>query len=167
MKSNYIPKGIMMLLALVGSNYSHAQQATIVVSNSTDAQRQELVEVNMSDVKSKLAGISPKKGEAYIVKTSEGSRLVHRLPTMANSSSMPASVLMALPPTISASASHIHRRCGLLEHSTRCERMTSLGRTTDAPIVSMALPSNILESVPSAPTSGRRTHQTPWYMNDM
>lgn len=171
MKSNYISKGIIMLLALAGSNYSYAQQATVVVNNPTDAQRQELVEVNISDVKAKLAGIAPKKGEAYNVntssKTSEGSRLVHRLPTMANSSSMPASVLMALPPTISASASHIHRRCGLLEHSTRCERMTSLGRTTDAPIVSMALPSNVLESVLSAPTSGRRTHQTPWYMNDM
>ena len=75
MKSNYIPKGIMMLLALVGSNYSHAQQATIVVSNSTDAQRQELVEVNMSDVKSKLAGISPKKGEAYIVKNKAGQQI--------------------------------------------------------------------------------------------
>lgn len=75
MKSNYIPKGIMMLLALVGSNYSHAQQATIVVRNSTDAQRQELVEVNMSDVKSKLAGISPKKGEAYIVKNKAGQQI--------------------------------------------------------------------------------------------
>lgn len=75
MKSNYISKGIIMLLALVGSNYSHAQQATIVVSNSTDAQRQELVEVNMSDVKSKLAGISPKKGEAYIVKNKAGQQI--------------------------------------------------------------------------------------------
>ena len=75
MKSNYIPKGIIMLLALAGSNYSYAQQATIVVSNSTDAQRQELVEVNMSDVKSKLAGISPKKGEAYIVKNKRGQQI--------------------------------------------------------------------------------------------
>ena len=75
MKSNYIPKGIMMLLALAGSNYSHAQQATIVVNNPTDAQRQELVEVNMSDVKSKLAGISPKKGEAYIVKNKAGQQI--------------------------------------------------------------------------------------------
>ena len=62
MKSNYISKGMLMLLALAGSNYSHAQQATIVVNNPTDAQRQELVEVSMSDVKSKLAGIAPKKG---------------------------------------------------------------------------------------------------------
>ena len=149
MKSNYISKGIIMLLALAGSNYSYAQQATVVVNNPTDAQRQELVEVNISDVKAKLAGIAPKKGEAYIVKNKRGQQIGSQ------------------PPTISASASHIHRRCGLLEHSTRCERMTSLGRTTDAPIVSMALPSNVLESVPSAPTSGRRTHLTPWYMNDM
>ena len=75
MKSNYIPKGILMLLALAGSNYSHAQQATIVVNNPTDAQRQELVEVNMSDVKSKLAGIAPKKGEAYIVKNKAGQQI--------------------------------------------------------------------------------------------
>lgn len=75
MKSNYIPKGIMMLLALVGSNYSHAQQATIVVNNPTDAQRQELVEVNISDVKAKLAGIAPKKGEAYIVKNKRGQQI--------------------------------------------------------------------------------------------
>ena len=75
MKSNYISKGIIMLLALAGSNYSYAQQATIVVSNSTDAQRQELVEVNMSDVKAKLAGIAPKKGEAYIVKNKRGQQI--------------------------------------------------------------------------------------------
>lgn len=75
MKSNYIPKGIIMLLALAGSNYSYAQQATIVVSNSTDAQRQELVEVNISDVKAKLAGIAPKKGEAYIVKNKRGQQI--------------------------------------------------------------------------------------------
>lgn len=75
MKSNYISKGIIMLLALAGSNYSYAQQATVVVNNPTDAQRQELVEVNMSDVKSKLAGISPKKGEAYIVKNKAGQQI--------------------------------------------------------------------------------------------
>lgn len=75
MKSNYISKGIIMLLALAGSNYSHAQQATVVVNNPTDAQRQELVEVNISDVKSKLAGISPKKGEAYIVKNKRGQQI--------------------------------------------------------------------------------------------
>ena len=75
MKSNYIPKGIIMLLALAGSNYSYAQQSTIVVNNPTDAQRQELVEVNISDVKAKLAGIAPKKGEAYIVKNKRGQQI--------------------------------------------------------------------------------------------
>ena len=75
MKSNYISKGIIMLLALAGSNYSYAQQATVVVNNPTDAQRQELVEVNISDVKAKLAGIAPKKGEAYIVKNKRGQQI--------------------------------------------------------------------------------------------
>ena len=75
MKSNYISKGIIMLLALAGSNYSYAQQATVVVNNPTDAQRQELVEVNISDVKAKLAGIATKKGEAYIVKNKRGQQI--------------------------------------------------------------------------------------------
>lgn len=75
MKSNYISKGIIMLLALASSNYSYAQQATVVVNNPTDAQRQELVEVNISDVKAKLAGIAPKKGEAYIVKNKRGQQI--------------------------------------------------------------------------------------------
>lgn len=75
MKSNYISKGIIMLLALTGSNYSYAQQATVVVNNPTDAQRQELVEVNISDVKAKLVGIAPKKGEAYIVKNKRGQQI--------------------------------------------------------------------------------------------
>ena len=75
MKSNYITKGIIMLLALAGSNYSYAQQATVVVNNPTDAQRQELVEVNISDVKAKLAGIAPQKGEAYIVKNKRGQQI--------------------------------------------------------------------------------------------
>ena len=75
MKSNYISKGIIMLLALAGSNYSYAQQATVVVNNPTDAQRQELVEVKISDVKAKLAGIAPKKGEAYIVKNKRGQQI--------------------------------------------------------------------------------------------
>nr|WP_307986420.1 DUF4861 domain-containing protein [uncultured Prevotella sp.] len=75
MKSNYISKGIIMLLALAGSNYSYAQQATVVVNNPTDAQRQELVEVNISDVKAKLAGIAPKKGEAYIIKNKRGQQI--------------------------------------------------------------------------------------------
>ena len=75
MKSNYISKGIIMLLALAGSNYSYAQQATVVVNNPTDAQRQELVEVNISDVNAKLTGIAPKKGEAYIVKNKRGQQI--------------------------------------------------------------------------------------------
>ena len=75
MKSNYISKSIIMLLALAGSNYSYAQQATVVVNNPTDAQRQELVEVNISDVKAKLAGIAPQKGEAYIVKNKRGQQI--------------------------------------------------------------------------------------------
>ena len=65
----------MMLLAMVGTNYSLAQQATVVVNNPTDAQRQELVELNMADVKTKLANATPKKGEAYIVKNKRGQQI--------------------------------------------------------------------------------------------
>lgn len=65
----------MMLLAIVGTNYSFAQQATVVVNNPTDAQRQELVELNMADVKAKLANATPKKGEAYIVKNKRGQQI--------------------------------------------------------------------------------------------
>ena len=65
----------MMLLAMVGTNYSLAQQATVVVNNPTDAQRQELVELNMADVKAKLANATPKKGEAYIVKNKRGQQI--------------------------------------------------------------------------------------------
>lgn len=64
-----------MLLAIVGTNYSFAQQATVVVNNPTDAQRQELVELNMADVKAKLANATPKKGEAYIVKNKRGQQI--------------------------------------------------------------------------------------------
>ena len=46
-----------------------------MVNNPTDAQRQELVEVNISDVKAKLVGIAPKKGEAYIVKNKRGQQI--------------------------------------------------------------------------------------------
>ena len=46
-----------------------------MVNNPTDAQRQELVEVNISDVIAKLAGIAPKKGEAYIVKNKRGQQI--------------------------------------------------------------------------------------------
>lgn len=65
----------MMLLAIVGTNYSFAQQATVVVNNPTDAQRQELVELNMADVKAKLANATPKKGETYIVKNKRGQQI--------------------------------------------------------------------------------------------
>ena len=68
-------KALTMLLALAGSNYSHAQTATIVVSNSTSASRTELIELSMSDVKAKLAGATPKKGEAYIVKNKRGQQI--------------------------------------------------------------------------------------------
>ena len=65
----------LMLLAMAGSSYSFAQQATVVVNNPTDAQRQELVELAMSEVKVKLANATPKKGEAYIVKNQKGQQI--------------------------------------------------------------------------------------------
>lgn len=65
----------LMLLAMAGSNYSFAQQATVVVDNPTDAQRQELVELSMSEVKAKLANATPKKGEAYIVTNKRGQQI--------------------------------------------------------------------------------------------
>ncbi len=74
-KKAFTAKGLMTLLALAGSNYSHAQQATIVVNNPTAAQRTELIEISMSDVKAKLAGATPKKGEAYIVKNKHGQQI--------------------------------------------------------------------------------------------
>ena len=68
-------KSLLMLLAMAGSNYSLAQQATVVVSNPTNAPRTELVEINMSEVKAKLAGATPKKGEAYLVKNKRGQQI--------------------------------------------------------------------------------------------
>lgn len=65
----------LMLLAMAGSNYSFAQQATIVVTNPTTQPRTELISVRLSDVKAKLAGITPKKGEAYIVKNKAGQQI--------------------------------------------------------------------------------------------
>ena len=87
---------LLMLLALAGSNYSYAKQnkatkpvvaiakkatveaseptvqrATIVVSNPTDAQRQELVEINMTDIAFQLKA-TPQPGEDYIVKNKRG-----------------------------------------------------------------------------------------------
>ena len=65
----------LMLLAMTGSNYSIAQQATIVVTNPTTQPRTELISVSLSDVKAKIAGITPKKGEAYIVKNKAGQQI--------------------------------------------------------------------------------------------
>jgi hypothetical protein len=74
-------KSLMMLLALAGSNYCHAQQATIVVSNPTSASRTELISLSMNEVKAKLGNAAPKKGEAYIVKNKRrqqiGSQITH------------------------------------------------------------------------------------------
>lgn len=68
-------KSLMMLLALAGSNYCHAQQATIVVSNPTSNPRTELISLNMSEMKAKLGNATPKKGEAYIVKNKRGQQI--------------------------------------------------------------------------------------------
>ena len=84
-------RSLMMLLALAGSNYCHAQQATpgkgakqqaaamqqatIVVSNPTSTPRTELISLNMSEVKAKLVNATPKKGEAYIVKNKRGQQI--------------------------------------------------------------------------------------------
>ena len=54
-------KSLMMLLTLAGSNYCHAQQATIVVSNVTSESRTELISLNMSEIKEKLGNTTPKK----------------------------------------------------------------------------------------------------------
>ena len=68
-------KSLMMLLALAGSNYCHAQQATIVVSNPTSVSRTELISLSMNEVKAKLGNAAPKKGEAYIVKNKRGQQI--------------------------------------------------------------------------------------------
>ena len=68
-------KSLMMLLALAGSSYCHAQQATIVVSNVTSESRTELISLNMSEIKEKLGNTTPKKGEAYIVKNKRGQQI--------------------------------------------------------------------------------------------
>ena len=68
-------KSLMMLLALAASNYCHAQQATIVVSNPTSASRTELISLSMNEVKEKLGNAAPKKGEAYIVKNKRGQQI--------------------------------------------------------------------------------------------
>ena len=68
-------KSLMMLLALAGSNYCHAQQATIVVSNPTSVSRTELISLSMNEVKAKLGNAAPKKREAYIVKNKRGQQI--------------------------------------------------------------------------------------------
>lgn len=68
-------KSLMMLFAIAGSNYSFAQQATVVVNNPSNMPRTELVEINMSEVKAKLNNAAPKKGEAYLVKNKHGQQI--------------------------------------------------------------------------------------------
>ena len=68
-------RSLMMLLALAGSNYCHAQQATIVVSNPTSNPRTELISLSMNEVKAKLGNAAPKKGETYIVKNKRGQQI--------------------------------------------------------------------------------------------
>ena len=88
MKKGITARSLMMLLALAGSNYCHAQQATpaknaeeakaqatIVVSNPTSIPRTELISLNMSEMKAKLGNATPKKGEAYIVKNKRGQQI--------------------------------------------------------------------------------------------
>ena len=70
-----MPKGMLMLLATAGSNYSLAQTATVVVKNPTTASRLELIELSMNDVKEKLGNATPKKGETYIVKNKAGQQI--------------------------------------------------------------------------------------------
>ena len=68
-------RSLMMLLALAGSNYCHAQQATIVVNNPTSTPRTELISLNMNEVKAKLGNTIPQKDEAYIVKNKSGQQI--------------------------------------------------------------------------------------------
>ena len=68
-------RSLMMLMALAGSSYCHAQQATIVISNPTSTPRTELISLSMSEVKAKLGNATPKKGEAYIVKNKRGQQI--------------------------------------------------------------------------------------------
>lgn len=74
MKSKMV-KSLMMIMALAGSSYCYAQQATITVSNPTAAQRTELISLSMSEIKAKLGNATPKKGETYIVKNKKGQQI--------------------------------------------------------------------------------------------
>ena len=88
MMKSITARSLMMLMALAGSSYCHAlqatpaknaeeakAQATIVVSNPTSNPRTELVSLNMSEVKAKLGNATPKKVEAYIVKNKRGQQI--------------------------------------------------------------------------------------------
>ena len=75
MMKSITARSLMMLMALAGSSYCHAQQATIVVSNPTSTPRTELISLSMSEVKAKLGNATPKKGEAYIVKNKRGQQI--------------------------------------------------------------------------------------------
>ena len=75
MMKSITARSLMMLIALAGSSYCHALQATIVVSNPTSTPRTELISLSMSDVKAKLGNATPKKGEAYIVKNKRGQQI--------------------------------------------------------------------------------------------
>lgn len=86
-------RSLMMLLALAGSNYCHAlqatpaknaeeakaqeakAQATIVVNNPTSNPRTELISLSMNEVKAKLGNATPKKSETYIVKNKHGQQI--------------------------------------------------------------------------------------------
>ncbi len=62
----------MALLSATYPNTGHAQQATVTVCNPSDLPRQELVALDMSQVRKKLNNASPGKGETYIVKNIRG-----------------------------------------------------------------------------------------------
>lgn len=65
------------LLALTMWCFSnaYAQKATVVISNPTGEQRQELVELSVNEVKARLNHVTPKKGEAYIVQNKAGQQI--------------------------------------------------------------------------------------------
>lgn len=70
-----IIRSVLTLLAWVALCDIHAQQATLVVSNPTSAQRQELIEIGLDEVKAKLNNVALKKGETYVVKNKRGQQI--------------------------------------------------------------------------------------------
>ncbi len=68
-------KYILALLAMAVHGLALAQQATVKVSNNSDDPRQELVEINLSDIRSKLGESKAKKGETYVVKNIRGQQM--------------------------------------------------------------------------------------------